>query len=724
MNSGWLGSRRLRFDTSEEIAEKSPHVSERALDPLALKSRNPRLHSAIEKTRDYLLDEQRGEGYWVAELEGDTILESEYILLLAYLGMENSQDARMAANYILGQQLPEGGWSLYPGGPLEISASVKAYFALKLTDHSPDIEPMQHARDAILNAGGAERINSFTRFYLALLGIIDYSKCPAVPPELILTPRWMPFNVYEMSAWSRTILIPLSIMWSFKPVRRMSVEYNIDEIFLGNPSKIPATMPPAEHLDELRKKRRLNWDKVFHGLDLGLKTLEKLRIRPLRKIALGKAEKWMKRRFKSSDGLGAIFPPIVWSVVALRCLGYPQNSIFVQDALEELKKLSICEDDTLRLQPCMSPVWDTALTTLALREADLPTDHPAIRKSIDWLLKQEIREKGDWSVLNPGHEPSGWCFEFNNRFYPDIDDTAMVLTAICRCLPSLGNTDWSADFLLGDWSPHQQDQNAAAILSSRNTDPKKIVQDIEEVTPKLTAIWRGVRWLLAMQSKNGGWGAFDSRNDRELFTRVPFADHNAMIDPPTCDLTARILELFAGLNLDRKHSAVQKAVEFVWAEQENDFTWYGRWGVNYIYGTWQCLVGLTATGIPLQDPRIQSAARWLISKQQVNGGWGETARSYDDAALKGTGPTTASQTAWAIMGLIAAGEVNSPSVERGIEYLLETQNTDGTWDEIPFTGTGFPKVFYLKYHFYRIYFPLMAMARYARMVSTKQKSPS
>ncbi|MEX2287800.1 MAG: terpene cyclase/mutase family protein [Planctomycetaceae bacterium] len=715
MSSGPLGRRRLRFDVPESRGIGGPtYASTSEADPFAFASESPLLN-AIRATRDWLLERQHVEGYWVGELEGDTILESEYILLLAWLGQEHSDRARRCANYIVSKQLPEGGWAIYPGGPLEISASVKAYFALKLCGQSPEAEHMLRAREAILQAGGAEKVNSFTRYYLALLGVISYDQCPAVPPELVLIPRWLPFNIYEMSSWSRTIIVPLSLLWAFRPARTLPAEMGIRELFIDSPEALPVCMKPSETLDAMNIQTRIDWFKLFTRVDKLLKLLERLRLRPLRKLAIRRAADWMIERFEASDGLGAIFPPIIWSVVALKCLGHGDDSPLVQAALNELDKLTIDEDDAVRLQPCKSPVWDTAIATMALREAGLSTTHPAIRRSVGWLMSKEVRRKGDWAVLKPGHEPSGWFFEFNNAYYPDTDDTSMVLMALCRALPATSQGGWSAEFLLGDWSPHEADKDAAAVISARDQSPEIAYSDLAMVTPQLTAIWRGARWLLAMQGKDGGWGAFDPDNNRELFTRVPFADHNAMIDPSTADLTGRMLELFADLRLPLDHPAVQKAAEFVWNRQEKDFCWYGRWGVNYIYGTWQCLVGLTVVGVPPTDRRIRAAVDWLKSKQQPSGGWGETPRSYDDPSLRGHGEPTASQTAWALMGLMAAGEVDSESVRAGIDYLLQTQQDDGTWSEPWYTGTGFPRVFYLKYHLYRIYFPLMALARYARL---------
>ncbi len=714
MSSGWLGAQR-RFDKSSKTSGDAAALNHE-IGSAASSVEDAPLFDSIAKTRDWLLSQQAPEGYWVGELEGDTILESEYILLLTWMGREHSEEVRRAARYIEQQQLSTGGWAIYPGGPLEVSASVKAYWALKIVGHSADEEQMVRAKNAILAAGGAEKMNSFTRFYLALLGQISYAQCPAVPPELMLIPDWAPFNIYEMSAWSRTILVPLAIMWAFRPVKNLPPEASIRELFVNSPEKLPSAMPPAETLDTLKKKRLINWQAFFNGVDFGLKALEKCHIRPFRKVALARATKWMVDRFESSDGLGAIFPPIIWSIIALRCLGHEEDSPIVQAQLDELKDLVISDAHTDRLQPCKSPVWDTAIAAIALRDAGVKPEHPSIRRSVEWLLSKECRRPGDWTVRNPKCEPSGWYFEFNNDFYPDVDDTCMVVMALARCLPT--NLEWDADFLLDEWSPHEADKDANAVLAARNADSETdAANQVEQMKPMLGAIHRGARWIFAMQSKDGGWGAFDRDNTRELFTQVPFADHNAMIDPSTSDLTSRMLEMFSWVNVSIDHPAVKRALTFIWADQDRDHCWYGRWGVNYLYGTWQCLVGLTRIGVSLTDARIRKASNWLKSVQQSNGGWGETPRSYDDPSLKGKGPTTASQTAWALMGLIAAGEGDSVAVRRGVQYLIDTQNPDGTWDEPWWTGTGFPKVFYLKYHLYRISFPLMALSRYARLRS-------
>jgi squalene-hopene/tetraprenyl-beta-curcumene cyclase len=704
----------LRFDEAQSLV--SPHVlpTSAELPETSLPWSHTELGAAIDRTRDWLLSRQHGEGYWVGELEGDSILESEYILLLAWLGRERSSIARKAAESLRQQQRSEGGWSLYPGGPLEVSASVKAYFALKLCGTDPESEEMTRARKAILAAGGAERVNSFTRYYLALLGVISYRQCPAVPPELVLLPRWMPFSIHEMSAWSRTIVVPLSLLWAYQPVRRIPEAHGLRELFVTSPEQMPLSMGTSEQLDGMRRRTVIDWEAFFRWGDCAWKFLERCRIKPFRTWAVQQAADWLLKRLAHSDGLGAIFPPIVWSIVALRCLGYAEDSPEVVGQLRELEKLTIEQDDAAWLEPCRSPVWDTALTTLALQEAGVPCRHPAVRKATAWLVSREVRRRGDWSEAHPEIEPSGWYFEFRNEFYPDVDDTSMVVMALARGLSDGLDRPWLASLSPTLEGGLHRDAELSAILAGRTHSVGRALSEVAEMAPALAAIRRGVRWILALQSRNGGWGAFDADNDRELLTRVPFADHNAMIDPPTADITARVLEMFGRLGLDPTDPPLARALEFVWREQEADGCWYGRWGVNYIYGTWQVLVGLRQIGVPGDDPRLQRAADWLVAHQQSDGGWGETPESYDRPVLRGQGRSTASQTAWALMGLMAAGRTDSDSATRAIHYLLATQEPDGTWEEPEFTGTGFPRVFYLRYHMYRVYFPLMALARYAR----------
>ncbi len=710
MSSGQLGSSPLRFDmaASQTVGQNVPDLASLAA----------RLQPAIDRTRDHLLSLQHDDGHWCAELQGDTILESEYILLLAFLGQGQSQRAREAAAYMLDQQCPHGGWAMFPGGPIEISGSVKAYLALKITGHDPQADYMVRAREAILRAGGIERVNSFTRYYLAMLGLIPYAVCPAVPPEMILLPQWAPFNIYEMSAWSRTIVVPLSLLWACQPATKLPAQHQIDELYVSPSKTMPREIGGVNH--EGSARGWINWTRFFQRVDRTIKLGERLGIKPLRKRALQLCEEWILKRLEMSDGLGAIFPPIVWTIIGLRCLGYRDDSPVIQQQMHELDKLVIREDGKVRLQPCFSPVWDTIISTIALRDAGVSRHDPAIRKAIDWILSKEVRHPGDWSLSHPGIEPGGWYFEYNNEFYPDIDDTCMTLIAFGKCLPEGVGREWTMEVFddSRQSGPTAQTSDAPVVFSGRSATAERAIAELEAAAPMVNAIRRGVRWLKSMQSKDGGWGAFDADNTREVLTKVPFADHNAMIDPSTSDITARVLESFAGLGIPVDTEVHKRAMDFIWRDQQHDHSWYGRWGVNYIYGTWQVLVGLTANGISPEDPRLRRAVDWLKSKQQPCGGWGETAASYDDPSLRGTGIPTASQTAWALLGLIAAGEASSAAVQRGVDYLLGTQQPNGTWHETEFTGTGFPRVFYLRYHYYSLYFPLMALARYAQATAT------
>ncbi len=540
---------------------------------------------------------------------------------------------------------------------------MKAYFALKLVGYSPDDPALVRGAQAILDAGGAHACNSFTRFYLALLGQISYDECPSVPPELVLIPSRLNFSLSAISAWTRTIVVPLSIMSHYKPVRAIEPERGIRELLLG------PRHPRARHGEGL-----FSWSSFFLGVDRVLKWCDRWMPSSWRQRGLKAAHRWMLEHFENSDGLGAIFPPMIYTIVALKSLGYDPDSPSVQWAWRQLDDLRIEGGDRARLEPCLSPVWDTAIATIALSDANQPEDEPALARAVEWLLAKEVRNPGDWQTRRPGIEPSGWHFQYRNEFYPDIDDTAMVVMALLRA----------------------PDPEAPAV------------QD---------AVRRGTNWLLAMQNRDGGWAAFDVDIDNQVLTKVPFADHNAMLDPSCADITARIIELLGTLGHRADHPAIARGLDHLWSTQEPEGCWYGRWGVNYIYGTWQVLQGLRAIDFPMSHPALVKAADWLESVQQECGGWGETCRSYDEPVLKGIGTPTASQTAWAILGLIAAGRSSGEAVRRGIEFLLETQSTDGSWDEAQFTGTGFPRVFYLKYHLYRIYFPLMAISRYRQAIA-------
>lgn len=686
--SSYLPQRRL--DNASPTSLSGPHAA-RGASHAAADATAPAGGDAAARTARWLLDRQAADGHWRGPLEGDTILESEYILIMAWAGRLGEPAVAGCARRILREQLPAGGWAIYPGGPLDVSASVKAYLALKLTGHAADAEPLTRARQAIRAAGGPWMVNSFTRFYLALLGQIPYSACPAVPPEMVLLPDWFPINLHRVSAWSRTMIVPLSLMWAFKPRREIPAGQGIAELFL--PGEIDRAPPTGGNGA---------WDRFFRGVDRVIKACDALGLRPFRSRAVQACRRWMLERFQHSDGLGAIFPPIVWSIVALRALGCDDESPEVQECWTQLQRLVEREPNgCMRIEPCRSPVWDTAISLRALADAVAAgctddTLSAALDAAVDWLLANEIRAVGDWREGVAAHHravaAAGWCFQYANRFYPDVDDTAMVLIAFAT------------------W-------RKVAIDRECGDDAFR-----ERLSRVDAATRRAVAWLEAMQNSDGGWAAFDRDNTMELLCRVPFADHNAMIDPSTPDIAGRVLEALGRLGLKQGHPAVDRGVDYLRRVQEADGAWFGRWGVNYIYGTWQVLEGLRAVGVPHDDSAVTSAVEWIVSAQQAAGGWGESPASYADASLAGVGPATASQTAWALAGLVAAGCERSTAAERGVAWLVAHQEFDGSWDEPEFTGTGFPKVFYLRYHYYPIYFPLMALSRWSLARCGRQPS--
>ncbi len=622
----------------------------------------------MSRGAECLLGLQMADGHWCAEIEGDTILESEYLLLLHYLGRADRPRVAKLAAFLRERQRPEGGWALYPGGPADVSSSVKAYFTLKLVGDDPDAEHMRRAREEILRLGGGDATNSFTRLYLAIFGQYEWEKAPAVPPELILLPSWAPFNIYEMSAWSRAIVVPLSIIWASKPHCPVPACAGIDELRAPQGS-------PSHPAVESRSGRR--WARFFVAVDRFIKLLERLRIRPLRRLAIRRCESWILERLPQSDGLGAIFPPIVNTLIAFDCLGYSQDDPVSASQIAELAKLELEEETTLRVQPCRSPLWDTCLAINALGETGMAASDPALTAAVEWILDREVKRPGDWRVKNPETPVGGWYFEYANEFYPDIDDTAQILTAISK----------------------------VKLSGAAEARLEAVVE-------------RAWQWVLGMQNSDGGWASFDRGCDREALTYIPFADHNAMIDPSTTDITGRVLEAMARWGHDPAAPAVRRAVEFLRDQQEPDGSWFGRWGCNYIYGTYLALWGLRAIGEDTTAEWGRRAAEWLRNHQNLDGGWGELPASYDDPATKGRGPSTASQTAWALLGLFATGDVSSDSVVRGVQFLLDRQQDDGGWYDAEWTGTGFPKVFYLRYHYYPIYFPLLALASYVDSLDT------
>jgi len=647
------------------MEENSPATSAPQMRFGKIDDLSSRVAVAVDAARKYLFSQQHEDGYWCGELEADATLEADYIILHTLLGTEKTDRIPKAANYILQHQNEDGGWSTYSGGATNLSASVKSYFGLKLAGYKSDHPALARARQTILELGGVTEVNTFTKLYLCFFGQYDYDAVPAIPPEIVLFPNWFWFNIYEISSWSRAMLVPLSICYAKKPFKKISDEMGVEELFVGGRDKSRMHL----HWD----KKWLSWRNFFLVLDRTAHWFERVHVRPLRSVALRQAERWMLRRFEMSDGLAGIFPSIMNSVIALRVLGYSIDDPQVIRAMDEFEKLGIEEEDTFRMQPCVSPVWDTAYAMFALGASGVPANDPRMVKAADWILQKQVRTVGDWKVKNKKGEPGGWYFEFNNEFYPDVDDSAMVCLGLSQVEHPNGR--------------YQRE-----------------------------SVQRAIDWMLSMQCKNGGWASFDKDNDRMVFQYVPFADHNAMLDPATVDITGRMLEMMASYGYDKTHPSVKKAINFVRKEQEPDGSWFGRWGVNYIYGTMLVLRGLEAIGVDHHEPYVQQAAEWLRMVQNPDGGWGESCDSYDDPNARGQGPSTASQTAWAIMGLLAANDTRSDSVARGIAYLLRIQKKDGSWSEEFYTGTGFPRVFYLMYHMYRQYFPLIALTTYAKVM--------
>jgi squalene-hopene/tetraprenyl-beta-curcumene cyclase len=617
-----------------------------------------KVSKAARKTQSYYVSEQHADGYWWYELESNVSITSEYLMLLYFLGIRDEEKYKKIVHHILKNQRLDGTWALYWEGKGDLSTTIEAYFALKLAGLSADDPRLRKAREFIIESGGVEAARVFTKIYLALFGEYDWKAIPSIPVEIILFPKWFPINIYNFSSWARSTIVPLAMLLDVKPLRKIPESASIRELYAAS-RKVPMTSA---------RLIRSSWKRLFMAVDRLIKTMEEFPVRPLRARAVRNIEQWVLDHQDPSGDWGGIQPAMLNSVLALAARGYGLSDEPVRKGLEALERFTIENKDELILQSCISPIWDTALTALALIYSGMGRNQPCLEKSCEWLASKQIFQKGDWSLKRPGLEPGGWAFEFENNWYPDVDDTAVVL------------------LLLNKYADRD-------YIDAKN-------------------LKKGLDWVIGMRGKDGGWGAFDVNNNTNILNQLPFGDLEAMIDPSTPDLTGRVLELLGSLGYGTSDDMVRRAIQFIRKTQETDGSWWGRWGVNYIYGTSIVLAGLDSVDEDVSQPYVKKAVNWLKANQNPDGGWGEGCESYRDPAMKCRGESTASQTSWAILALIAAGEVTSKEVINGIKYLLKTQRVDGTWEEKWFTGTGFPKYFFIRYHNYRNCFPLMAFGKF------------
>ena len=627
---------------------------------------------SVTKATRALADAQREDGHWVFELEADATIPAEYVLLRHYLGEPRNVELEAKIGRYLRriQSATHDGWPLYHEGAFDVSATVKAYYALKMIGDPIDAPHMARARRAILAAGGAEAANVFTRIQLALFDAGPWSAVPTMPPEIILLPRWFPIHLSKMSYWARTVIVPLLVLGALKPVARNPLGIKVDELYSGNPARPKSQAEDPKWL----------WTKGFNLLDRLLKAGDRLWPARMRQRAIQACVDFVRERLNGEDGLGAIYPAMANSVMMFDVLGYAEDHPARAIARKSVEKLLVIKEDEAYCQPCVSPVWDTALAAHAMLETGEPEGEALAEKALAWLKPLQVLDvEGDWAETRPGVRPGGWAFQYRNDHYPDLDDTAVVVMAMDRA------------------------RRGAASGYDQGID-------------------RGIEWTVGLQSKNGGWGAFDADNSFTYLNNIPFADHGALLDPPTTDVSARCVSMLAQTGEASDSERMKAALAYLRDEQEEDGSWFGRWGVNYIYGTWSALCALNAAGVDASDPMVAKAIRWLHEIQNADGGWGESCDSYSlDYKGYEPAPSTASQTAWALLGLMAAGEVDSDAVARGIEWLSRRQEADGLWGQEHYTGGGFPRVFYLRYHGYPKYFPLWAMARYRNLKRSNTK---
>jgi squalene-hopene/tetraprenyl-beta-curcumene cyclase len=622
------------------------------------------LEAAIERAEQALRGHQKPDGHWVFELEADATIPAEYVLLEHYLDrIDDALQAKIGV-YLRRIQGDHGGWPLYHGGAFNISASVKAYFALKAIGDDPAAPHMARARKAILAAGGAERSNVFTRVQLALYGEVPWRAVPVMPVEIMGLPKWFPFHLLKISYWSRTVVVPLLVLMALKPRARNPRGVTVAELF---------ATPPELVTDWIRGPYRTGWGRFFKTVDAVMQKAEPRFSKERRQKHIDEAVRWVGERLNGEDGLGAIYPAMANSVMMYDVLGYSPDHPQPATAWRSVRNLVTIKGEEAYCQPCFSPIWDTGLAAHAMAEAQGPGPGLGVadvERAAAWLVERQITEvRGDWAELKPDVPPGGWAFQFNNDYYPDVDDTAVV-----------------------------------AMLLHRNGDPAHA-----------EAVERARQWIVGMQSRNGGWGAFDADNNHDFLNHIPFADHGALLDPPTADVTARCVSFLAQLGHPEDAPVIARAIAFLRVDQEAAGCWFGRWGTNYIYGTWSVLCALNAAAIPQDDPMVRRAVDWLVEKQRPEGGWGEDCASYEGATPGEFTESLPSQTAWAVLGLMAAGEADHVAVVRGIDWLASQQKADGEWEEMPYNAVGFPRVFYLRYHGYRLFFPLMAMARFRNL---------
>ena len=646
------------------------------------------VEKTIQRSHRYMRSIQYPEGYWWGELESNPTMEAEYLMLTFFLEEADPKRWHKLANYLMSKQREDGSWGQYFGAPGDVSTSVECYFALKLAGIPSDKPEMRNARDFILSKGGVPKVRIFTKIWLSLFGQWEWKGTPAMPPELMFLPSWFPFNIYEFSSWARATLVPILIILSERPVRPAPQWANIDELYPQPRDRTDYSLPGSSAL--------FSWRTAFHVADKLLRIYDMMPIKPGRKAAMRRAVRWIVAHQEEDGSWGGIQPPWVYSLIALKQMGLSMDHPVMKKGFEGFEGFAIEEEDTWRVQACISPVWDTCLVLIGLLDSGMDPRDPAVQKATRWMLDEQILSGGDWQVKVKGVQPGGWAFEFANDIYPDVDDTAEVIIAL---------------------------------------DAARLEPDGEQ--RRTEVIKRGLDWMLAMQCRNGGWGAFDKDNDRSYIAKIPFSDFGETLDPPSVDVAAHAVEMLGKLGYTKEHPAVKRAYDYIRSEQEPDGSWFGRWGVNYIYGTGAVLPALEAIGEDMSQPYVRQAAQWVIDHQNSDGGWGESCGSYVDPSLRGRGPSTASQTAWALLSLLSAGEAGHPSAEQGLRYLVETQREDGSWDEPYFTGTGFPgygvgkrlKVmpkpeepgyqgldmpagFMINYHMYRNTWPLMALGRY------------